>query len=827
MMKKLFFTILTVIFIFTVSFFGTGLRAAGNHYGQIVKMEGLSSVYYVAADGKRYVFPNVKIYDSWFTDFDDVVILSEEDLTSLPLGGNVLYRPGVILIKITTDPKVYAVTAGGVLRWVTTEAIARALYGDDWNKLIDDVPDSFFTNYTVGSSIDEPGDYDPDEEAEAIDSIDANRGLSTAYAKRAQTLRCRMSGNMRDCRSGSSGESEDEDDTADDNTAPYITDINIKNNGDSGFIDQNDEIVVTFNESIDPHSVNSGLEAGSYLTSFDYGITGAVSVSDAGVVTIKNIASFDLGEVEDYGQFTVKLSLNSSAKILTIMILAGDDIEIADEDFEDAAQIGGTVKDKAGNTMADDTDIGKPDGTFGGENVNDGIEPYITSIEAENGGSDGYIDKDDKIIITFSERIDPESVHNDLVRGGSVSDIESDQTGGVRINNNGVLTIENIARFYVGDIDEGEDYIVTLALDSDGEILTITLEDGDDIELDEDDEDLDDAEQIGDTIEDRDGNEMEDDPNIDDPTGSFVSDSAGGSFYISYIKAYNYGFSGYIDEDDVVVITFSEALDPETVNNSLDTGETIGDIDTNETGGVYINSDGVFMVTDILSFDIGEVEESGSFDVELSLSSNGKVLTITLEDGDAIGISSEHFSDAMQIGGTIEDEGGTVLSTEYDIDNPTGTFGGDSTDTPPYITAIEIANGNDTDYIDIYDTITVTFNESLDPESINDELELGHYVRDVDDDDTGGVIINDNGILTISDIAEFYVGDVENDSEFEVKLALNSTGNVLTITLEDGDSVEINYEDFDDAEQIGGTIEDDDGNEMEDDPRIDDPEGSF
>mgnify|MGYP001363825462 FL=1 len=55
------------------------------------------------------------------------------------------------------------------------------------------------------------------------------------------------------------------------------------------------------------------------------------------------------------------------------------------------------------------------------------------------------------------------------------------------------------------------------------------------------------------------------------------------------------------------------------------------------------------------------------------------------------------------------------------------------------------------------------------------------YIDNVDDDDTGGVIIDDNGKLTVSDITEFYVGDVEDDSEFDVKLELNSIGNVLTI----------------------------------------------
>ncbi|MFC1703132.1 hypothetical protein ACFLZO_01560, partial [Patescibacteria group bacterium] len=82
--------------------------------------------------------------------FDSVVIVDADELASYMLGGNVTYRPGTRLVKIQTDPKVYAVEPTGVLRWVQTEAIMVALYGSEWNKRIDDVADTFFLNYTVG-----------------------------------------------------------------------------------------------------------------------------------------------------------------------------------------------------------------------------------------------------------------------------------------------------------------------------------------------------------------------------------------------------------------------------------------------------------------------------------------------------------------------------------------------------------------------------------------------------------------------------------------------------------------------------------------------------
>ena len=112
-----------------------------------------AAVYYCANDGKRYVFPNEKVYFTWYADFSGVLVISDAELAAIPVGGNVTYRPGSRLVKITTDPKVYAVYHGGILRWVTTEDLAASLYGPDWNTKIDDISDAFFVNYTVGTPI--------------------------------------------------------------------------------------------------------------------------------------------------------------------------------------------------------------------------------------------------------------------------------------------------------------------------------------------------------------------------------------------------------------------------------------------------------------------------------------------------------------------------------------------------------------------------------------------------------------------------------------------------------------------------------------------------
>ncbi len=121
--------------------------------GSRIKGATNTAVYYCGTDHKRHPFPNQRIHDSWYTGFAGVITLTDAQLAAAPLGANVTYRPGVRLVKIQTDPKVYAVAANSTLRWVPDEWTAKKLYGNDWSKKVDDVPDSFFTNYTIGDPI--------------------------------------------------------------------------------------------------------------------------------------------------------------------------------------------------------------------------------------------------------------------------------------------------------------------------------------------------------------------------------------------------------------------------------------------------------------------------------------------------------------------------------------------------------------------------------------------------------------------------------------------------------------------------------------------------
>ena len=142
----------------------------------LVKSAQTNAVYYVV-NGRRYAFPNEKVYFSWYSDFSGVVTISPTELADLPLSGNVTYKPGYKLVKIQTEPKVYAVSRYGFLHWVTSEALAEHFYGSRWNTLVDDIPDTFFTNYMIQEPIQAESDYNRQTE-QGIASIMLNLGVA-------------------------------------------------------------------------------------------------------------------------------------------------------------------------------------------------------------------------------------------------------------------------------------------------------------------------------------------------------------------------------------------------------------------------------------------------------------------------------------------------------------------------------------------------------------------------------------------------------------------------------------------------------------------------
>lgn len=168
---------------------GNALAANGSGPGDLVKTacpagsgadHPCRAVYYWAADGRRRAFPNERVYFSWYKDFSTVKAVSAEALAALPLGRNVTYRPGSRLVKLQTADQVYAVDAGGTLRWVASEPVADAIFGAGWNRSVDDISDALFSDYAFGAPIGSAADYDPASRLLAAPDIDADAGATWA-----------------------------------------------------------------------------------------------------------------------------------------------------------------------------------------------------------------------------------------------------------------------------------------------------------------------------------------------------------------------------------------------------------------------------------------------------------------------------------------------------------------------------------------------------------------------------------------------------------------------------------------------------------------------
>lgn len=184
--RSLFLALLA--FVFIVGAAGLFLRAPSAHAltplsalqaGDLIRSDSNPGVYYYGRDGFRYVFPNSKTYNTWYANFDSVKFISVADMGKIQVGGNVTYKPGVRMIKIDSRPDTYAIDSRGTLRWVKTEAVAVALYGAQWNKMIDDLPDGFFADYKMGSSISDPVDFNKVQASSVVD-INSDKNLQQA-----------------------------------------------------------------------------------------------------------------------------------------------------------------------------------------------------------------------------------------------------------------------------------------------------------------------------------------------------------------------------------------------------------------------------------------------------------------------------------------------------------------------------------------------------------------------------------------------------------------------------------------------------------------------
>lgn len=116
--------------------------AAGNDAptGAYIKGTSSSAVYALAADGTRRPFLDAQTYFTYESNFDKVVTVSDTSLASHSLGRPMLPKAGTVLVKVQSTNGVYLVTGTNTLRWISTEEVAKVLFGTNWADYVIDVP---------------------------------------------------------------------------------------------------------------------------------------------------------------------------------------------------------------------------------------------------------------------------------------------------------------------------------------------------------------------------------------------------------------------------------------------------------------------------------------------------------------------------------------------------------------------------------------------------------------------------------------------------------------------------------------------------------------
>jgi len=122
--------------------------------GWYIRSISFDTVYYVTSDGDRMPFWNATTFFTYADSWSEVVWVTDATLATMDLEEPMLPKPGVVLVKIQSTPEVYWVEAGYVTRWVMSEEIAIAMFGENWSDYIIDVEPTLFGWYAAGDQID-------------------------------------------------------------------------------------------------------------------------------------------------------------------------------------------------------------------------------------------------------------------------------------------------------------------------------------------------------------------------------------------------------------------------------------------------------------------------------------------------------------------------------------------------------------------------------------------------------------------------------------------------------------------------------------------------
>lgn len=126
--------------------------------GEYVRSPSFPAVYFITNDARRRPFFDTATFFTYADSFAQVKTVTDATLTTLPLGSPMLPKPGVVLVKIQSDPITYVVGDAGpdgkpILRAIPDEAAAIRLFGLTWADYVIDVPPTLWRWFTISIPI--------------------------------------------------------------------------------------------------------------------------------------------------------------------------------------------------------------------------------------------------------------------------------------------------------------------------------------------------------------------------------------------------------------------------------------------------------------------------------------------------------------------------------------------------------------------------------------------------------------------------------------------------------------------------------------------------
>ena len=123
--------------------------------GDLIKLNLVSApgVYYVGTDLKKHLFSNRVTFGTWYDNFTGLKKLTSDEFQSVALGNDVIARAGV-LVKMEDSNQIYAMTTGGKLCKITSDAAGKALFGTNYASTANFIQTAFAQNYQDRASCD-------------------------------------------------------------------------------------------------------------------------------------------------------------------------------------------------------------------------------------------------------------------------------------------------------------------------------------------------------------------------------------------------------------------------------------------------------------------------------------------------------------------------------------------------------------------------------------------------------------------------------------------------------------------------------------------------